>query len=257
MRKNAPLLCFLAAVSIAFGHSTVVFLTADTQAVRNVPGTDSSSAWNDGMYVSYTARDFESYGPAGSTIDFGRIDYPLMNAALFYETNRRRAAQGKTPFAHSPALEKAASLHSRDMAEMGFLSHENPYDPRKETPWQRMALFGVGGGLRAENITDAFGIRYSPGTPVIVPDEGGEFVDYSSRKVIPPHTYKSFAESVLDGWMGSPPHRANILDVDLLYLGCGAYHYNNSGFYGMDQFKATQCFASQENGDSPLFFTIK
>ncbi len=245
MRKSQCLLYCLAAALIVFGHTAADFLTADTRAVLNVTGSDSSSAWKDGMYVSYTAQDFELFGPAGKTIDFGLIDYPLLHAALFYETNRRRSARGLVPFAHSPALEKASSLHSHDMVKRGFLSHENPYDPEKETPWQRMAMFGVNSGLRAENITDAFGIRYRPGTPVIVPDAGGEFVDYSSGKVILPHTYRSFAESVLDGWMGSPPHRANILDVDLLYLGCGACHYNNSGFYGMDQFKATQCFASE------------
>ncbi|MBN2325035.1 MAG: CAP domain-containing protein [Spirochaetes bacterium] len=245
MRKNPRFLCRLLAACVVFVHSGAFLSTADTQAVRNVPATASSSAWNDEMYKSYTAKDFESYGPAGWIIEFDRIDYPLLNAALFYETNKRRAEQGQKPFVHSLALEKASSLHSRDMVEKGFLSHENPYDRKKETPWQRMALYGVARGHRAENITEAFGIRYRPGTPVVVPDEGGEFVEYSSGKAIPPHTYKSFAVSVLDGWMGSPPHRANILDVDLLYLGCGAYHYRNSDFYGMDQFKATQCFASQ------------
>ena len=245
MRKGSRFIWCLAVVMTTLGYTAAGLLTADTAAVRKKDGMVSSSAWDDGMYESYTTENFGRYEPAGKTIDFSRIDYPLLHAALFYETNRRRTARGQAPFTHSPALEKASRLHSRDMVEKRFLSHENPYDPGKNTPWKRMALFGVDHGIRAENITEAFGIRYRPGTPVIIPDKGGSFVDYASQKVIPPHTYSSFAESVLDGWMGSPPHRSNILDPDLLYLGCGAYHYKNSGFYGMDQFKATQCFASE------------
>ena len=127
-------------------------------------------SWNDSMYERFTFSDFSLYGPSGEKIDFSRIDYALLNAAIFYETNRRRAQNGLPVFVHSAALENASSLHSRDMAEKRFFSHENPYTPERKTPLLRMSIFGVNGGYVAENITEAFGIRYEPGSPVIVPD---------------------------------------------------------------------------------------
>jgi uncharacterized protein YkwD len=202
--------------------------------------------WDESMYERFTCEEFSRYGPSGMEIDFTGIDYPLLHAALFYETNRRRNEHGVHAFFHSIALERASFLHSRDMVERGFFSHENPYDPERRTPLLRMAFFGVNNGYVAENITEAFGIRYEPGSPVIVPDaEGAEFRDYGTGKVIKPHTYRSFAVSVVESWMQSPPHRANILDPKLRYLGCGASHYRNASFYGMDQFKVTQNFCSE------------
>jgi uncharacterized protein YkwD len=212
-------------------------------------GLQTDGPWHDSMYERFTFEDFARYEPSGMEIDFTDIDYSLLNAAIFYETNRRRSQNGKPLFFHSAALERASSLHSRDMVEKGFFSHENPYDPKKRTPWLRMSIFGIEGGYVAENITEGFGIRYQSGTPVILPEgEEGEFRDYVSGEVIPPQTYRSFAESVVESWMRSPPHRANILDEQLHYLGCGAYHYKNKSFHGLDQFKVTQNFSS----DLPL-----
>jgi len=106
-------------------------------------------------------------------------------------------------------------------------------------------MFGVEEGYRAENISEMFGIRYEQGTMLVPPDRGSTvFRDYSTGKPIPNHTYLSFAETLLGEWMKSTGHRANILNVNLHYLGCGAYHYRNESFYGMDQFKAVQNFAS-------------
>ena len=208
----------------------------------------SQGLWNDSMYSRFTFDDFAHYEPSGREIDFSAVDYPLLNAAIFYETNRRRKRSGRTVFLHSPALERAASLHSRDMVEKSFFSHENPYDGKKRTPLLRMSASGIEGGYVAENIAEAFGIRYNAGSPVVPPEgEGGPFKDFTTGKVIPPHTYRSLAESVVEGWMRSPPHRANILDPALRYLGCGAHHYRNGSFYGLHQFKVTQNFSS----DSP------
>jgi uncharacterized protein YkwD len=220
------------------------FATAQSGGLQS-NGLQFGGSWDDPMYEMFTFEDFARYEPSGMEIDFTDIDYPLINAAIFYETNRRRSQNGKHLFSHSAALEHASILHSRDMAEKGFFSHENPYDPKKRTPWLRMSIFGIDGGYVAENITEAFGIRYESGTPLILPEgEDGEFRDYDSGEAIGPHTYRSFAESVVESWMGSVPHRANILDPKLRYLGCGAYHYKNRSFHGLDQFKVTQNFSS-------------
>jgi uncharacterized protein YkwD len=205
----------------------------------------AEAVWTDSFYERFDTAGFRRHEPARQPIDFTDVNYPLLSAAIFYETNKRRVENGMKPFIHARPLEEAAFMHARDMAILDFFSHENPGEPRKRTLLQRLALFGVNDGYRAENISEMFGIRYVPGSPVIPPGEGtAEFRDYVTGRPIPNHTYLSFAEALLDGWMKSPGHRANILNEDLLFLGCGAYHYVNHGFYGMDQFKAVQNFSS-------------
>jgi uncharacterized protein YkwD len=238
--KNA-LLCLLLLVTgvMAAVQSSV----AQSDGLK--PAGLQSEAWDESMYDTFSQEDFERYRPSGMEIDLSDVDYPLLHAAVFYETNSRRNEHGVPVFLHLTELEQASFLHSRDMVEKGFFSHENPYDPGRRTPWHRMAAFGVDSGYIAENITEAFGIRYEPGSPVIIPDgESTEFRDYESGEAIGTHTYRSFAESVVESWMQSPPHRANILDPALRYLGCGAYHYKNASFHGMHQFKVTQNFSS-------------
>lgn len=207
---------------------------------------ENSRVWDESYYDRFTADEFMEYEPSNNKIDFNIIDSHLLNAAVFYETNRMRVKHGMKPFIHSAALEKAAFMHSKDMVEQGFFSHDNPYDAKKRTPFQRMALFGVTGGNRAENITQTFGIQYKAGSPIIPPEHGNKlFRDFETGEVLPNHTYNSLAVDMVDGWMNSPGHRANILSVELKYLGCGAFHFEDRSSFDMDMFKATQNFASE------------
>jgi uncharacterized protein YkwD len=209
------------------------------------PPASSDDTWDNAFYDRFDAESFRSYEAAQKPIDFRSIHYPLLNAAIFFETNRVRTRSGRKPFIHSAALEAAAFMHAKDMVEQGFFSHQNPRDREKRTLPQRLALFGVHDGYRAENISEMFGIRYEQGAPLIPPAPGsGDFRDHDTGRIIPNHSYISFAESLLGAWMDSPGHRANILNRELLYLGCGAYHYISRDFYGMHQFKAVQNFAS-------------
>jgi uncharacterized protein YkwD len=207
--------------SAAFG------LAADTfsEAKRFVP-------WD--KYDQFTVSEFKKYGPANKQIDFENIDFPLLNAAIFYETNRMRQKYGRKPYNHSVAMERAALMHTLDMAAGNFFSHQNPRNPEKREPSDRTALFG--GGAAGENIATTFGIQYKAGTAV------------SSISSIPPHTYNSFAEALVDSWMHSPGHRANILDeygIGYKYLGCGAYPVPNDRWH---KFYATQNFSFSAKG---------
>jgi uncharacterized protein YkwD len=201
--------------------------------------------WEESFYSRYDADSFQTYRNAQQDIDFNDIHYPLLNAAIFYATNHMRIDHGRPPFVHAQSLEEAAFMHARDMVRQNFFSHQNPHEPSKGTFSQRLAMFGVDEGYRAENISEMFGIRYEQGASLIPPDRtSGVFRDYSTGKPIPNHTYLSFAAALLEGWMKSSGHRANILNGKLKYLGCGAYHYRNDAFYSMDQFKAVQNFSS-------------
>jgi uncharacterized protein YkwD len=96
--------------------------------------------------------------------------------------NIQRAAAGCGALSGDAALASVARAHSADMRDRGFFSHTNP---DRLDPFARAAAAGL--DARAENI--AYG----------QPDPA----------------------SVMDSWMNSPGHRANILDCSLTRLGVG------------------------------------
>jgi uncharacterized protein YkwD len=196
--------------------------------------------WDDSFYDTFSPASFKEYAPANRTLDFKDINYPLLDAAIFFEVNRVRAFYGRHTCRHSRALERVAASYSREMAGRNFFGHYDIYDSGERTPSERMTAVGVAPGFLAENIAIAFGIRYKEGSPVIPP--GGdekEFRDFRTAEVIPPHSYNSFAAAVVEGWMQSDPHRANILDERVKFLGSGAFYFEDRKFHNIPAFKVT------------------
>jgi len=211
---------------------------------KNVAFTIIDSSWSDKDYENHTYDTFAELPAANKRIDFENIDYPLLYAAIFFETNRQRIRYKRKVFLHSPALEKAAKGHSDDMVKYNFFSHTSPVKG-KETMTKRLALAGITSGYRGENIAYSFGIEYKAGKSVYNPDQNNGYFSYSYKgDPILNHTYLGLAKEVLNQWMNSPGHKANILDTKFTYLGTGASHYKNPGFYNMDNFKCTQNFGS-------------
>ena len=102
---------------------------------------------------------------------------------VLYLTNAVRAEQGLQPLHFCPYLSMAARLHTQLMADHDFFGHQDPF---YGGPGDRRALFLDGFGA-AENT--AYGY-WSP-------------------------------QSVIDGWMGSPGHRSNMLREGG-YIGIGS-----------------------------------
>jgi len=165
--------------------------------------------WNDDMYKKYTYKTFEKSNIANQTID--KIDYSLLNAAIFYETNRQRVKYRRKKFIHSKGLEKSAFRYSQDMVEKNFFSHSGKVKGRKKLS-ERLAYAGV----------ESFG---SIGENIAMRSGSNE-------------TYLSLAEKLLNQWMYSPGHKRNILDKTFKYLGAGAYFKSNGYSY------ATQIFCN-------------
>ena len=99
--------------------------------------------------------------------------------------NQQRRAHGCQPLVVNMAISKAALAHSRDMGINGYFAHDTPSGV---TPWARMEQAGYAAPA-AENI--AVGYR----TP----------------------------QEVVDGWIGSSAHRANILNCSYKATGVGYY----------------------------------
>jgi uncharacterized protein YkwD len=106
---------------------------------------------------------------------------------VFGLINQKRIAYGLEPLEWNDQLADVARLHSRDMAENNFFSHQNL---RGENPEDRLIKKGI----------------YSP---------AGEVLHQQSRFsfIIPPipKTQGQLAGDTVDGWMNSPRHRMIIL----------------------------------------------
>ncbi|MFI9750277.1 CAP domain-containing protein [Streptomyces collinus] len=97
--------------------------------------------------------------------------------------NEERAKVGCSPVAANSALAGLAQRYSEDMDARGFFDHT---DPDGRTPWDRAEKAGIS-NLGGENIARG----------------------------------QADAAAVMDAWMNSPGHRANILNCDFKTLGVG------------------------------------
>jgi len=200
--------------------------------------------WNPDLYGQFDHESFLESPYVDRPVVFGDVDYPLLHAAIFFETNRMRTMNRLQPFVHSRALEKIAHEHSRDMVAHDFFSHESVVKGR-ETMTKRLATVGIVNAVAAENIAYFPALEYEAGKPVFTPAQNGGYFSYTYKgEPLSNRTYLSAARAVVDQWMNSSLHRANILDARYTYLGVGAAYYTNKSFHDMPHFKATQNFAS-------------
>ncbi|MGW5866597.1 CAP domain-containing protein [Streptomyces sp. NPDC055239] len=115
-------------------------------------------------------------------------------SAVLRLTNAERTAAGLRPLAPDPLLTVAAQGHSADMVARAYYSHTSPDGGE---PWHRASAAGSTHRAIGENI--ACGQR----TPA----------------------------EVVDGWMNSPGHRANILKPSFTHLGVGFAGGGSAGTY--------------------------
>ncbi len=106
--------------------------------------------------------------------------------------NQVRAEHGLEPLCVHPKLQEAACAHSQEMLDKDYAAHESF---NGETVKQRLKRFGYGFS------------RYSYYAY-------GENIAWGSG---PPY------EAVIEGWMCSDGHRANIMRTDVGRVGIGVY----------------------------------
>ncbi|WP_340376011.1 CAP domain-containing protein [Streptomyces sp. SS7] len=104
--------------------------------------------------------------------------------------NEERAKVGCSALSANSALSELAERFSDDMAARGFFDHT---DPDGKTPWDRAEAAGIS-SLGGENIARG----------------------------------QADAAAVMEAWMNSPGHKANILNCDFKTLGVGV-HFGSGG----------------------------
>ncbi len=111
------------------------------------------------------------------------------------ETNVQRAGNGEGALGTNAPLNQAAQAKANDMAARDYWSHNTPDG---QTPWTFMTAAGYQYKTAGENLAYGF----------------------------------TTAAAMLDGWMNSPGHRANILNTTYTEMGVGIVNipnYQNSG----------------------------
>lgn len=205
------------------------------------PVFSQQTAWQETYYNSYNHTNFATFEPFSTTINPESFDYKLLNAAIFFETNRQRALFGQKPLKHDSRLENCAQGHSNDMVNYNFYSHTSTV-PGKYSLSDRTKKFGISETYIGENIHDNY-ILKNNGEAYYPPSQVGYFKSLSGQP-IPMHSYLSMAKEIVKGWMNSPGHKENILYANYSHLGVGnAVHYTGSGIDRISWVKSTQNFA--------------
>ncbi|WP_330240912.1 CAP domain-containing protein [Streptomyces sp. NBC_00525] len=132
----------------------------------------------------------KSSAPAPSKSSTPTATATSARAAILALVNEERGKVGCSPVTASSSLASLAQRFSDDMAARGFFGHT---DPDGRTPWDRAAAAGIS-GLGGENIARG----------------------------------QTDAQAVMDAWMNSDGHRANILNCDYKTLGVGV-HFGAGG----------------------------
>lgn len=101
--------------------------------------------------------------------------------------NNERTKRGLPPLVRDRLLDAVARAHSQDMADRRFFNHQNPDG---KGPTERLVDAGIPYPRAGENIAYSWGFL------------GGLFGGLSEP-----------ARIAVEGWMGSPGHRDNILDA--------------------------------------------
>jgi uncharacterized protein YkwD len=133
-----------------------------------------------------------------------------LRADIILAVNRKREKVGTLPLRRNLLLQSSAQAYAVDMESRNFFSHESP---EGETPQERIKRGGYG-NLTAQNcncrsFTAAFGENLARG--------------------------QQTTADVMQDWMNSPAHRANILTERFLEIGIGI-----QGSYWVQHFGAVE-----------------
>jgi uncharacterized protein YkwD len=112
---------------------------------------------------------------------------PDLAAQVVDLINAHRAQMGLEPLSVSPTLTASATWKARHMAAYGYLAHDDPGPPTGRAAGDRLAACGYPSATWGENIAMGY----------------------------------TTAQTVVDGWLASPGHRANIERADYAATGVG------------------------------------
>lgn len=168
------------------------------------------TAWKIAQKYNVTVSDLKKANPGIKDITKIYVGQKLtipsaQNTLTSYENqvvtlvNQQRALKGLGALKTTSNLTYVAGLKAQDMATKGYFSHTSP---TYGSPFNMMEHFGIRFSAAGENIA------YGQSTP----------------------------QAVMNAWMNSPGHRANILNPSYTYIGVGAAKNSRGVIYWSQEF---------------------
>lgn len=117
----------------------------------------------------------------------------ILPAVVVTETNEARKNEDLPPLVRSDILDQAAQLKAEDMAAHGYFAHKSP---EGITPWHWFREAGYHYAYAGENLA----VHFTDSTTVV------------------------------DAWLKSPTHRANVMNADYTEIGIGTAKGSYEGF---------------------------
>lgn len=124
----------------------------------------------------------------------GLSDMKRIRGELIERVNRERKTRRLPPMRENALLDRAAEAHAQDMIRRSFYGHESP---EGRTALDRVQRAGYNARAVGENIAEG----------------------------------QSTSAEVMDEWMASPVHRAHILSLEMLEIGCAVAFGKNARGY--------------------------
>ena len=196
------IICIVLASVMLFVITSVVSDAAITHMVER-----GDSLWKLAVKYQVGLSEIKAANPTIKNYDLiypgQQINIPTISslttafeAEVVRLVNQRRAEHGLKPLIQDWQLSRVARYKSQDMKDLGYFSHTSP---TYGSPFQMMKNFGISYRTAGENIAKGYA---SP-------------------------------EAVVNAWMNSPGHRANILNSTYTHIGVG---YVPSGNYWTQMF---------------------
>jgi len=144
-------------------------------------------------------KDFSKIVPGQKITIPNTINVNTIESQVVTLVNKERAKVGLQALKTGSTLSYVARLKSQDMVNKGYFSHTSP---TYGSPFNMMEHFGLNFSAAGENIA------YGQPTPA----------------------------TVMNAWMNSPGHRANILNPSFTYIGVGAAKNSVGVIYWTQEF---------------------
>ena len=141
----------------------------------------------------------KNFGTANDSTS-GSVVSGSMTSQVVTLVNKERASNGLQSLASDRQLAKLAQMKAEDMAKNGYFSH---ISPTYGSAFDMMKKYGVSYKTAGENIAKG----------------------------------QKTAQSVMNGWMNSSGHRANILKSDYTKIGVGCAKASDGTTYWVQIFK--------------------
>lgn len=187
------------------------------------------------FYKDYNQDSFWNILELSNYVGFQNLNIDLMNAAIFYTTNQERRKYNLLICAFHSKLLDTSMLHSLQMKNYKFFSHENQYERKYRTLKDRIeSVYSndfKGFMCAGENISEM--TYLSSAKP-------------PSIGLSQPISYLDISKQVIEGWMNSEGHRLNILNPQFKFLGCGCVPYEVDNIHSLQEgLKITQNFGGE------------